>query len=489
MSASRKQAFCSGCQAVHGRPVGRRCPRVLSSVARRRSGRHHTAIETAASLSFQNQMALVTPPQPAIQPPLPPTPPPTFAPRTRRISAPGRIADPGPHLGSELLLGPLPMPRNPPAPGPIPVPIPGMGASPAQEAVLGPTPVSNTEKLLHEILAKVNYNADELTSVKNRMTIFEEEYRADREGWFDPHPQANNPDPYQSHATTSDPYLLQHQHEASNTLADTVASRLSEIRLNQRDQRHHPDFARTRHTTEPYASRHPAPLQSQYDLTGTTRMSAGRANVSTGEPATFEWPQEHVFRYGQTDPVEFKTLTMAEFSTGFTTSTLHAHPHYQRPMNLFYERLMQDAVIHEWALIRNFAHIVLTRVFKGTLQWGDKEQLDHIRSVHLYGAAAAGLHTRGQTRASYTTGQGAGQPTSQATSARGQSRPMLCHRYNDGACQHNATHTTNGRTYQHGCTYCLGRLGRFLPHAETECQTKLKTASKNSTQGPQHPRP
>ncbi len=114
--------------------------------------------------------------------------------------------------------------------------------------------------------------------------------------------------------------------------------------------------------------------------------------------------------------------------------------------------------MHDWDVCRNFCSIVLTQIKRGIYTWDNYHRIDQCRSVHLYGASAAGSANKRGQRPQHNNSNGNHNNQSPKPAAR----PILCHRFNDGSCQYTSSHRYNGRFLQHCCTHCFGRSSRLL---------------------------
>ncbi len=519
MSANKRIAYCNFCLAVHMRPVGNRCPRVLASVARRprRSNRQVTRTSTAASNALADTSASNIVPVP------PPTAPPvttvTRPNRQRRASASEAtdtgIIHPNTRAAREASLG---------IPGPQGRPVPPGDSSGARDAVRGQPVMTPTDRLLQTLSSQLGEALDEIRSLKTRVVTIEEEAQADRDQWEDiegtdhfieqptvqpydqniyqhndydidarqhfaddPRSSSSAPNTASRYGNTSLPSNSAHagQHtsvqfnqQAPNPshsaryahspidLPDAVSDRLTQIRHNQQ-------ATRRRHAT------------SQPPLAGMQGAAVSFPGEGQAESTLFDWPQDHIFRFGE-EKVPFNELTMAEFSAGFTSSANGAKPGMQRLMYSFYNRFMIDAAMHSWAICRNFAFVVISRIKKGMLEWGETSEIEQLRASHLYGASAARVDKPANTR-------GMGNHSNYGNYGQGASsggKPTLCHRFNDGSCTSRSSHRTGGKFYQHSCTFCYSRFNRVFSHPETECNNKAKmssTAPKNDQQGLRQP--
>ena len=55
-------------------------------------------------------------------------------------------------------------------------------------------------------------------------------------------------------------------------------------------------------------------------------------------------------------------------------------------------------------------------------------------------------------------------------------KSMACNFYNQGTCNHSATHKTNGVLYKHICSFCFSKGGKNFAHPETDYRSKNKQA-------------
>ncbi len=523
-SSMKRLAYCSTCLAVHVRPVGNRCSRVLASIARRRSSRQTTRVTSAASQAAPTANS---------QPTATSRPSRAQRGRPRATSVPDTI---------QTIPIPIPTATNQPLPtlavfqgnpGPQGRPVPPGGSSGAPEAAGGQNVMTPTEQLLQTMLSRLGETVDELKALKSQVAIMDQERRAEREQWmetddshncFTPAPNhsarpteqdatanfglqshatnnmaptagsfqqhfASQPDqfslppplqqqfpthapqsshqfniphaPQSSHQFNIPPSLQQssftppQHHNASHDLADSVADRLSQIRVTQQ-------AGRQRHATAPSAS---------YAGMNATAMSLpGGGSTSSSQ---FTWPQEHVFRNGEED-IKFNDLSMAELSYGFTASANAERPEVQAFMFPFYERLMEDAASHEWSICRNFCHIVLSKIKSGNLDWTNLTKIEQLRASHLYGASAAASNKE-------SSRQNNNYSRNEQSARNGGGGLNLCHRFNDGNCSSNGSHRVNGRLFQHSCTFCYGRFNRIFNHAEADCNNKSKIGSQSQS--------
>ncbi len=165
---------------------------------------------------------------------------------------------------------------------------------------------------------------------------------------------------------------------------------------------------------------------------------------------------------GSTETPLYDELCMAEFVSGFLGQAEYEAPDVRDIQLAYLRRLMDDAVLHDWDLVRGFHGIVLSHIDQGRLTWDDSNGMDRQCTTFLYGASASK-----KKEPKPSAGQG-GKPKTE-TNVR--------YHYQSGTCTQQGAHRFGNRLLQHGCLYCFKWSGRVYPHPENQCQSKTKSST------------
>ena len=159
---------------------------------------------------------------------------------------------------------------------------------------------------------------------------------------------------------------------------------------------------------------------------------------------SIDWPHFYIYR-SDSKPVTYDTLSMAEFVHGYLELMGTQPEHIRSAMNTHLKELMADASTYEWAIVRHYHSVVLSKMETGRLKWSQRGDIQDLRRQHVWSA-----------------------PVSTKTTQSANGYTKTCRDFQVGKCTHTTTH--NG--YAHACYYCLKKTGRQYQHPEHECRRK-----------------
>ncbi len=180
-----------------------------------------------------------------------------------------------------------------------------------------------------------------------------------------------------------------------------------------------------------------------------------------------DWPHFHVYRGPGRKPVEFDTLTLAEFTYGYLCVQRDADDvDDQIAMTTHLRLLMADATEFGWPAVRNYHGVLLQLMEQRNFSWSqDSTQL---REQYLKSCPA--------TSTTEKAGSGQERPWSGATDTK-----RYCGPYQAGKCQETGPeHDSPRGTVHHICSFCLRRAGKPCNHPESRCMRKGFMAGKDT---------
>ena len=224
---------------------------------------------------------------------------------------------------------------------------------------------------------------------------------------------------------------------------------------------------------------HPTTLQDlEADPTLTRRMAEALSAVAipfTGIPGKHaQFPHHLVTRGPKKAKTNLGELSMAEYTWGFLQiiKTKDFADESVPFMNAHLERVLEDAMMYEWADVRKWSEEVCTRIAKATLQWADTYIIDRLQTQLSHKNMLGQSHSSG--------GATPGRPEAyEMSEAVRQAKPgPPCKFFQTGACTHTNDHVQKGYRQLHVCSYCLANKCLLQPHSSKDCKTKRFNSQK-----------
>ena len=122
--------------------------------------------------------------------------------------------------------------------------------------------------------------------------------------------------------------------------------------------------------------------------------------------------------------------------------------------------LLDDSNDFSWSAAKASHAVLLCRMEQGEIsEYTQTDLVDRVRRAHAQRhIVPTALNSSQNVRKSKIT------------------KSMRCNFYNQGTCNHSATHETKGVLYKHICSFCFSKRGKNFAHAETDCRSKNKQA-------------
>ena len=162
---------------------------------------------------------------------------------------------------------------------------------------------------------------------------------------------------------------------------------------------------------------------------------------------------------------EYDSLTIPEFMYGYLGNLLKSDVshHTQLAMLKHLRELMHDATMFPWEDVHNYHGIVLRLMEQDEVSWTDKPHIQELRAQYAR-----------------TPGPAISRPSSYSAPSRPRSRARPCPEFQKGACTQADDHESpQGGRLAHICGWCYRVRRKQFQHAERDCYTKQKRASKN----------
>ena len=167
------------------------------------------------------------------------------------------------------------------------------------------------------------------------------------------------------------------------------------------------------------------------------------------------WPQNHILGGSTKSRVQYDSLSISQWVSGFATIIRdEANEQVRDKMLEYLADIMEDSHDFGWASAKASHAVLLCKMEEGKINWWQTDKIDRVRRVHA-------------------------QKICQQSnmSGRRQSLPkiMPCRYFQKGQCSHKSDHETNGQAYRHVCSFCFSQ-GKSNPHALKDCR---RSNSKN----------
>ena len=177
------------------------------------------------------------------------------------------------------------------------------------------------------------------------------------------------------------------------------------------------------------------------------------------------WPHFNVFKGAARSAAEYDSLTIPEFVYGYLGNLLKSdvsHP-TQLAMLKHLRELMHDATMFPWEGVHNHHGIVLRLREHDEVSWTDKPLIQELCAQYAR-----------------TPGPAISRTSSYSPPSHPRSRARPCPEFQKGACTQADDHESpQGGRVAHTCEWCYRVRQKQFQHAERDCYTKQKRASKN----------
>ena len=196
------------------------------------------------------------------------------------------------------------------------------------------------------------------------------------------------------------------------------------------------------------------------------KLKSGRSRTSEDVVKhQVDWPHFNVFKGAARSAADYDSLTIPEFLCGYLGNLLKSDVTHHTQLSML-EHLcepMHDATMFPWEGVLNYHGIVLRLMEHDEVSWTDKPLIQELR-----------------TQYARTPGQAISRPSSYSAPSRPRSRACLCPEFKKGACTQAYDHESpQGGRLAHIWGWCYRVHRKQFQHAERDCYTKQKRASKN----------
>ena len=206
------------------------------------------------------------------------------------------------------------------------------------------------------------------------------------------------------------------------------------------------------------------------------RKSKGKASgkLRTAEHVIcrdMDWPHFYVHR--NTAPAKWEDLTLAEFAYGYL-SMLDMSKKTPSPLRRWlrshFKDVMQDAMAHKWAYVRDLEAHIFNMFERGLLPYSmgpaDEAKIMELRRTHLWNKPESRISSpedKVAARAAQTPSPNA----------------VACLAFQNFDCPRFDAHDG----LDHICAFCLRTQKKAFPHPEANCRRKKFVAPKNGGPG------
>ena len=196
------------------------------------------------------------------------------------------------------------------------------------------------------------------------------------------------------------------------------------------------------------------------------------------------YPHQYIFRGAKKEKASLGELTLAEHAWGIMRIVEDSKiPSEIKPHLVSHlDDLLEDAREYTWANVRQWSEEIFALISEGRMKggWSNDHRIQMLRMsisrtnrISSASSSAAGsAHSKHQ--------QAYPRQTTQGKDMRG---GPPCKDFNTSGCSLPGGHIVDAFRRPHICSYCLVQLSSIHPHAEKDCQIKLKQSASSS--GPQ----
>ena len=160
--------------------------------------------------------------------------------------------------------------------------------------------------------------------------------------------------------------------------------------------------------------------------------------------------------------VSYEQLTQAQFVLGFLRSVQEEQDiHIKGNMIEYLTELFQNVCDHSWQAAKGAHLVVITKIEKGLITWGDLKKVNKVRKTYV---RATSNSSSGQADSNNVNNKkGFRKPSS-----------IPCKEYNEDRCSKTGDHDQGLITHKHVCTYCMYTNSRLYNHPEAQCNNKRR---------------